>query len=61
VKPSEPKTPSKPASSEPAPGSTNSAGEMYIPGFGYVPIGGENTVIEDCDLYENGNKIGIMG
>lgn len=50
-----------PVSSEPAAGSTNSAGQVYVPGFGYVDHGGENTVIEGNDIYENGNKIGIMG
>lgn len=46
---------------EPAPGSTNSAGQVYVPGFGYVDNSGANTEIEDHDMYENGNKIGIMG
>lgn len=46
---------------EPAAGSTNAAGQVYVPGFGYVDHGGENTVIDGQDIYENGNKIGIMG
>lgn len=57
---SEPPT-SKPTESEPAAGSTNAAGQVYVPGFGYVDHGGENTVIDGQDIYENGNKIGIMG
>ena len=46
---------------EPAGGSTNSTGQIYVPGFGYVTPSGPNTVIEANDMYENGNKIGIMG
>lgn len=52
---------SKPTDSEPAAGSTNSSGQVYVPGFGYVDNSGENTVIDGQDIYENGNKIGIMG
>jgi hypothetical protein len=51
----------KPSTNEPAPGSTNSAGQVYVPGFGYVEHSGSNTVIQADDMYENGNKIGIMG
>ena len=32
-----------------------------LPGFGNVPQGGENNVVNADDMYENGNKIGIMG
>ena len=46
---------------EPAGGSTNSTGQVFVPGFGYVTPSGPNTVIEANDMYENGNKIGIMG
>lgn len=46
---------------EPAGGSTNEAGQVYIPGFGYVDYAGDNVVIKDDSMYENGNKIGIMG
>ena len=31
-----------------------------IPGFDNVPDGGANQIIEDENMYENGNKIGIM-
>ena len=55
----QPTTP--PAATEPPAGSTNSSGQVYVPGFGYVDNSGENTGIEDDDMYENGNKIGIMG
>lgn len=41
-------------------GDTNEAGQVYIEGFGWITPSGENTVIEADDMYENGNKIGIM-
>ena len=45
---------------EPQAGDTNN-GQIYIPGFGWVEDegGGVNSVPVD-DMYENGNKIGIM-
>ena len=46
---------------EPAAGSTNSAGQVYVPGFGYVDNSGGNDGGTLDDMYENGNKIGIMG
>ena len=46
--------------SEPEAGSTNSGGQVYVPGFGYVDNGGGNQVVEDNSIYENGNKIGSM-
>lgn len=52
---------SKPTESEPAAGSTNAAGQVYVSGFGYVDYEGENVGIQDESIYENGNKIGIMG
>ncbi len=57
----EPVTPERPGSDEPAPGSTNQAGQVYVPGFGYVDKGGANTTTQADDMYENGNKIGEMG
>ena len=51
----------KPQPAEPAGGSTNDAGQVYVPGFGYITPSGPNTVIDGQDIYENGNKIGIMG
>ena len=51
----------KPQPTEPADGSTNDAGQVYVPGFGYITPSGPNTVIDGQDIYENGNKIGIMG
>lgn len=55
-------TPTEPAAKpdEPQAGDTKN-GQIYIPGFGWVQNnggGGSGTVAED--MYENGNKIGIM-
>lgn len=37
-------------------------GEMvYVPGFGWLESQGEGTVIHDDMMYENGNKVGVMG
>lgn len=33
----------------------------WVPGFGYVENGGSNICYYAEDMYENGNKIGIMG
>lgn len=52
---------SKPAESQPAAGSTNSSGQVYVPGFGYVDSSGANDGGTLDDMYENGNKIGNMG
>ena len=51
----------KPQPTEPVGGSTNDAGQVYVPGFGYVDYEGDNVGIKDDSMYENGNKIGIMG
>lgn len=34
---------------------------VYVPGFGWLKSQGEGTVIHDDMMYENGNKVGIMG
>lgn len=34
---------------------------VYVPGFGWLESQGEGTVIHDDIMYENGNKVGIMG
>lgn len=50
--------------SESNPGAIKSDGYKkytWVPGFGWVEGGGENTVIYAEDMYENGNKIGSMG
>ena len=43
---------------EPAPAPDNMA---YVPGFGWVESQGPNHAEYAEDMYENGNKIGIMG
>lgn len=35
-------------------------GQMYVEGFGWVPYEGEGSGVVAEDMYENGNKIGIM-
>ncbi len=34
---------------------------VYVPGFGWLECQGPGEVIHDENIYENGNKIGIMG
>lgn len=34
---------------------------VYVPGFGWLESQGEGTVIYAEDMYENGNKVGMMG
>lgn len=34
---------------------------VYVPGFGWIESQGPNRVEFAADMYENGNKIGIMG
>lgn len=51
--------------SDPAPAQTEKElqpGDMvYVAGFGWVPYEGPNRCEDGTDIYENGNKIGIMG
>lgn len=55
------------AESIPEPSSTQrptaqQSGEMvYVPGFGWIENQGPNHVEYAEDIYENGNKVGIMG
>lgn len=60
-KPKKPAPPPESEKKEPAPGSTNQAGQVYVPGFGYVKDSGTNKGGTLNGMYENGNKIGIMG
>lgn len=57
----------KPKPKEPAPAADTPKdgeikdGQIYILGFGWVPYeGGGTSGIQDEEMYENGNKIGIM-
>ena len=58
-------TPVQPAQSESAPepkANDNELADMvYVPGFGWIQSEGPNHVEYAEDMYENGNKIGIMG
>jgi hypothetical protein len=57
-------TSSAPQSSDPAPGSVKyEDGKEYgwLPSFGWVEYSGPSIVTYAEDMYENGNKIGIMG
>ncbi|MDD4402458.1 MAG: hypothetical protein PHI24_11405 [Desulfitobacteriaceae bacterium] len=55
-----PSTPPK-IDNQPQGGDVNSKGETYLPGFGWIKNGGENQGSVADDMYENGNKVGIMG
>lgn len=57
-------TPPAPTSTEPKMGDTrivNGKKQSYFLGFGWVDDMGENEVVYCEGMYENGNKIGIMG
>ena len=58
-------TPVQPAQPESAPepkANDNELADMvYLPGFGWIESQGPNQVEYSEDMYENGNKIGIMG
>ena len=43
------------------PATPPSGGMVYVPGFGWLESQGPNHVEYAEDMYENGNKIGIMG
>ena len=47
---------------EPAPAPDSAPDNMvYVPGFGWIESQGPNHAEYAEDMYENGNKIGIMG
>lgn len=53
-----------PANSNPIPGTKkyiDGVLHVWVSGFGYVPYSGANVGTVAEDMYENGNKIGIMG
>ena len=52
----------EPVIQQPVANQTVQAGDMvYVPGFGWFESQGEGTVTYDENMYENGNKVGIMG
>ena len=46
---------------EPIANDNELADMVYVPGFGWIESQGPNQVEYAEDMYENGNKIGIMG
>ena len=53
--------PPSPLESETETSGDSSADMVYVPGFGWIESQGPNQVIYADNMYENGNKIGIMG
>ena len=58
VQPAQPEPKSAP---EPIANDNELADMVYVPGFGWIESQGPNHVEYAEDMYENGNKIGIMG
>ena len=58
VQPTQPEPKSAP---EPITNDNGLADMVYVPGFGWIQSEGPNHVEYAEDMYENGNKIGIMG
>ena len=58
VQPTQPEPKSAP---EPIANDNELADMVYVPGFGWIESQGLNQVEYAEDMYENGNKIGIMG
>ena len=58
VQPTQPEPKSAP---EPIDNDNELADMVYVPGFGWIESQGPNQVEYAEDMYENGNKIGIMG
>lgn len=58
VQPAQPEPKSAP---EPKANDNELADMVYVPGFGWIESQGSNQVEYAEDMYENGNKIGIMG
>ena len=54
-------TEGKPQPTEPAGGSSNDAGQVYVPGFGYLKSEGRGEWSVSENMYENGNKVASMG
>ena len=58
-------TPAKNSALEPTPSQPSKelqpSDKVYVAGFGWVEYEGPNHCEDGTDIYENGNKIGIMG
>lgn len=57
----EPIAPTPPAYDEPDVVSDDGSQFVYVPGFGYIESGGASVITPVEGMYENGNKIGLMG
>ena len=54
-------TPEPEPTPEPEAADSSSENMVYVPGFGWIESQGPNQATCAEDMYENGNKIGIMG
>ena len=65
LQPSTGQTPAKNSVSEPTspqlPNELQPGDKVYVAGFGWVEYEGPNRCEDGTDIYENGNKIGVMG
>ena len=65
LQPSAGQAPAKNSAPEPTPPQPpkelQSGDKVYVAGFGWVEYEGPNHCEDGTDIYENGNKIGIMG
>ena len=65
LQPSAEQIPAKNSVPEPTPPQTSKelqpGDKVYVAGFGWVEYEGPNHCEDGADIYENGNKIGIMG
>ena len=59
--PVQPAQPEPKSALEPIANDNELADMVYVPGFGWIESQGPNHVEYAEDMYENGNKIGIMG
>ena len=59
--PIQPVQPEPKSAPEPIANDNGSSDMVYVPGFGWIESMGPNHVEYAEDMYENGNKIGIMG
>lgn len=65
IQPTPEPSPTAESTPEPTPAQTvadpQPSNMVYVEGFGWLESQGEDTVIHDDMMYENGNKVGIMG
>lgn len=65
LQPSAEQSPTKNSAPEPTPSQPpkelQPGEKVYVAGFGWVEYEGPNYCEDGTDIYENGNKIGIMG